>query len=83
MAINTVIQGSAADFVKFALIKIMERIEGLDPILQVHDEWVFEGLWTEDLRERLRQAADVAGDMGISVPIPCKISVGPNYGELA
>jgi DNA polymerase-1 len=91
MAINTVIQGSAADFVKFALVKIVREMQGedLEPLLQLHDEWIFRtGLRPETrefggLVERLRVAASAADEMGIIVPIPCKIKWGATYGDLA
>ena len=44
-AINGPLQGSAADIIKIAMIKIAEWIEGNDQeikmILQVHDELIF------------------------------------------
>jgi DNA polymerase-1 len=46
LAVNTVIQGSAADLIKVAMIKIHKRIQAdrlpVRMILQVHDELVFE-----------------------------------------
>lgn len=45
MAVNTVIQGSAADILKVIMVKVSERINGDDNIkmlLQVHDELLFE-----------------------------------------
>lgn len=46
MALNTPIQGSAADLIKWAMIRIQKRIEAenlpLKMLLQVHDELIFE-----------------------------------------
>ena len=45
MAVNTVIQGSAADILKVVMVKIYEALKGLEDImmtLQVHDELIFE-----------------------------------------
>merc|ERR1712130_691488 len=50
ISINTTVQGSAADFVKMATVKVMESVKkspkfGLDPpklVLQLHDELIFE-----------------------------------------
>ena len=46
MAVNTPIQGTAADMIKIAMIRISRRLPGKNcasrMILQVHDELVFE-----------------------------------------
>ena len=45
MAVNTVIQGSAADILKIVMVKLYEELKGKEEIfmnLQVHDELVFE-----------------------------------------
>ncbi len=45
MAVNTVIQGSAADILKIVMVKIYDMLKGLEDIkltLQVHDELIFE-----------------------------------------
>ena len=52
MAVNTPIQGTAADLIKKAMIRIHERLrrDSLKTrmLLQVHDELVFE-VWEEEL----------------------------------
>jgi DNA polymerase-1 len=90
MAINTLVQGSAADFVKFALVRIMKTLKdsNLEPLLQLHDEWIFRtdaAPETDDFGQlvaRLREAADAANGLGISVPIPCRIAFGSTYGDM-
>ena len=51
LAVNTVIQGSAADIIKIAMIKIHQKLSEQQlrskMILQVHDELVFDVLKTE------------------------------------
>jgi DNA polymerase-1 len=46
MAINTVVQGSAADLIKLAMIDLYRRLPqahpGVKMLLQIHDELVFE-----------------------------------------
>jgi DNA polymerase-1 len=46
MAINTVVQGSAADLIKLAMIDLYRRLpqahRGVKMLLQIHDELVFE-----------------------------------------
>jgi DNA polymerase-1 len=46
MAVNTPLQGTAADIIKLAMIRIQHRIEdqalSAKMIMQVHDELVFE-----------------------------------------
>lgn len=89
MAINTKIQGSAADFVKFALLQIMKKCGGLiEPLLQLHDEWLFRTKIKpgtkdfDDLCNSLKSSAECSDQIGLTVPIPCKITYGPSYGEL-
>jgi DNA polymerase-1 len=82
-AINTVIQGSAADLIKMAMIKIDRQIreKGLKSrmILQIHDELVFEA--PED---EVRPLADlVCHEMNtaldLSVPLKVDLAAGPNW----
>ncbi|OHT07387.1 hypothetical protein TRFO_24401 [Tritrichomonas foetus] len=89
IALNTKIQGSAADFVKFALLRIMEKCgDRVEPLLQIHDEWLFRTKLIPETQEfvelcwDLKNAAECHHEIGISVPIPCKISYGRSYGEL-
>ena len=56
LAMNTPIQGSAADIIKIAMIKVSERLKKEDLksklILQVHDELIIEA--TEDEKEYIK-----------------------------
>ena len=82
-AINTPIQGSAADLIKMAMVKIDRALlkNGLRAkmVLQIHDELVFDTPLEEvDLvKEIVRQEMTTAIDFG--VPLDVGIGVGPNW----
>ncbi|MCX6829083.1 MAG: DNA polymerase I [candidate division Zixibacteria bacterium] len=82
-AINTPIQGTAADMIKLAMIHIFKRIEGMKSkmILQVHDELVFDAHRDEidELRELVRDGMEKA--VRLKVPITVDIGVGSNWLE--
>ncbi len=84
-AINTPIQGSAADLIKVAMIKITDKIheKGLRSkmILQVHDELVFEV--PEEEVEVMKQLvkSEMEGVMPLKVPIKVDIGTGRNWNE--
>jgi len=89
MAINTPVQGSAADIIKIAMINLNRRLvaEGLKArmILQVHDELVIEA--PQDEVEKVRQATieemeGVKGVMALSVPIDVDVNTGKNWSEV-
>ncbi len=83
MATNTVIQGTAADLIKKAMVEVDEtlRAEGLGTqmLLQVHDELVFELPESEQerlaelVRERMEGVAELA------VPLTVEIGVGRSW----
>jgi DNA polymerase-1 len=86
MAINTPIQGSAADIIKLAMLRThrMLKESGLRArmILQVHDELVLEA--PEDEQERaialLREAMGQAFEL--IVPLKVDVEVGTNWEEM-
>ncbi|MEK6680165.1 MAG: DNA polymerase I [Nitrospirota bacterium] len=85
MAVNTPIQGSAADLIKMAMINIDKRLdkERLKSmmILQVHDELVFEVI--EDELEIIKELVkkEMENVMPMSVPIKVDIGIGKNWSE--
>jgi DNA polymerase-1 len=85
MAINTPIQGTAADLIKLAMINIHNRLMredlGSKMILQVHDELVFEVLDREIESMKKLVKEEMEGVLALSVPIKVDIGVGKNWDE--
>lgn len=79
-AMNTPIQGSAADIIKLAMIRMSERLkkEGLQTrmILQVHDELIFE-VPPEEL-EIIKMIVPEEMEHAITLNVPLKVDY--NYG---
>jgi DNA polymerase-1 len=86
-AVNAVIQGSAADLIKRAMLEVDRRIEaeGLRArlLLQIHDELVFEAPDEEipALATLVREA--MVGAIPFDVPIQVDIAAGPNWLDVA
>jgi len=85
MAINTPLQGTAADIIKAAMIRIQNRIEELGlstkMIMQVHDELVFE-VPEEEIQKALpmiQKEMETVTDL--SVPLKVSIHSGKNWAE--
>ena len=84
-AINTVIQGSAADLIKQAMIAIAHRLEReaspAKMLLQIHDELVFEV--PTDHVDRLARLVveEMSGVMLLSVPLKVDVKTGRNWAE--
>jgi DNA polymerase I len=85
MAINTPIQGTAADLIKLAMIRIHRALaEGgfqTRMILQVHDELVFDLARDEEDRVRRLVAEHMKTALPMSVPIGVEMGVGRNWME--
>jgi len=85
MAINTPIQGTAADLIKKAMIDIHRRLKEkrlkTKLILQVHDELVFEV--PESELEEVKEVVlkEMEGVYPLSVPLRVDIGVGRNWGD--
>jgi DNA polymerase I-like protein with 3'-5' exonuclease and polymerase domains len=82
-ALNYPIQGTAADILKLAMLKVDQNLNGLGKlILTVHDELIVETpLENQDqVKQILKQNMEQA--VKLSVPLKVKIAVGQNWGEL-
>jgi len=85
MAINTIIQGSAADLIKVVMINIQERIEKenlpIKMILQIHDELVFE-LPRADSEKYAKWITDeMINAVKLDVPLKVDVATGPSWLE--
>ena len=84
-AINGPLQGSAADIIKIAMIKIAEWIQGNDQeikmILQVHDELIFEvpDSYGEENIEPIIKLMEQSTE--INVPLKAEYGFGSNWRE--
>ena len=83
LAINSPIQGTAADIIKIAMINIWKSLKGLKTrmILQVHDELLFE-LPTQELttvKDIVKK--EMEGAITLSVPLSVDINYGKNWSE--
>jgi DNA polymerase-1 len=85
-AINMPVQGTAADIIKLAMLRMQDRLDeaGLQTrmLLQVHDELVFECPVTESdaLAEMLRK--EMTGAMELRVPLEVEVKAGPNWDQM-
>ena len=84
-AINTPIQGTAADLIKVAMIRIAEHFRKdkwqSKMILQIHDELLFECPMAEvdKLSEMVRQ--EMEGAIELNVPVKVDVGIGQNWYE--
>lgn len=86
IVINTAIQGSAADIMKLAMIKVdtmmkEEKVKS-SMVLQVHDELIFEVVREELplMRKLVQDAMESAYEL--SVPLRVSIETGESWGEM-
>lgn len=85
IALNTPIQGTAADIIKIAMIKVYNKLKTLDIdaklILQVHDELIIEAP-----KEHAKMIADILKEemenaVNLSVRLICDANIGDNWLE--
>jgi DNA polymerase-1 len=86
IVVNTAIQGSAADIMKLAMIKVnhmmLEQNVKSKLVLQVHDELIFEVVQEElPLMKKLVQEA-MEEAYSLSVPLRVSIETGASWGEM-
>jgi len=85
LAINTPLQGTAADLIKLAMIKV-DRLLKEHPqwgmmLLQIHDELLFESpdLHVKTLGQAVKEIME--GIIELNVPLTVEISIGKNWEE--
>lgn len=88
MAVNSPIQGSAADLIKVAMINVHRRLQDERPrckmILQVHDELIFEvpDEELEEAKQLVKAEMEATGAaLGLSVPLKVDVGVGCNWRD--
>ena len=85
-AVNTPLQGTAADLIKLAMIRIdkllAERDQAARMTLQVHDELVFEIPEAEVATVRMMVKQEMENVHPLSVPLLVEIGVGKNWRDL-
>ncbi len=96
LAINSVVQGSAADLIKLAMVDLHARlsehaahrrggrppeIPGVKMLLQIHDELVFEA--PEEHAQRVKELVveRMEGAMSLRVPLKADAGIGKNWFE--
>ena len=85
IAVNTVIQGSAADLIKIAMNNIHSELSSSGHsarlLLQIHDELVFEIPQAELLFAREFIEREMTNAIKLEVPVKVNIELGPNWLE--
>jgi DNA polymerase-1 len=81
LAVNTVIQGTAADIIKVAMVRCHHALEPLRSrlILQIHDELLFEGPPEEVEEVRALVVREMSGAWELDPPLAVDVGVGPNW----
>jgi len=85
LAVNTVMQGTAADVIKVAMVRIRDRLlrEGRASrlVLQVHDELLLEvpEVETSAVRELVR--AEMVGAYPLDPPLAVEVGVGDTWAD--
>jgi DNA polymerase-1 len=86
LAVNSPIQGTAADVIKAAMVEIQKKLKDEEfkakMILQVHDELVFEVPSAEVKKLAPVVKKLMEETMLLSVPLVVELKVGPNWGEM-
>lgn len=84
IAINTPVQGTAADVIKIAMINLDKALLDTETqiILQVHDELVVEtpAKDVEEIAETVRAAME--GALELDVPLKVDVGIGKNWSEI-
>ncbi|HEY4694817.1 MAG TPA: DNA polymerase I [Candidatus Nanoarchaeia archaeon] len=84
MAINAPVQGTAADIIKAAMIKLHAKLQDYKTkmILQVHDELVFESP-DEEVERIIPITKDLMENtFKLSVPVTVEVKIGQNWGKM-
>ncbi len=85
-ALNSPLQGTAADLIKLAMIAIDRRLTGEEfeakMILQVHDELLFEAPEKEKKKLEKLVREEMEGVYKLAVPLVVEVGTGPNWRDI-
>ncbi len=85
-ALNSPLQGTAADLIKLAMIRIGDRLAkehfAAKMILQVHDELLFEAPPEEEARLAELVREEMEGVCKLEVPLVAEVCVGKNWRDM-
>ena len=86
LAMNSPIQGSAADIIKLAMVSVYKRLKEEDfksrLILQVHDELIIDALKDEEERVGKLLLECMESAMDLKVDLVCDLKTGLSWYEL-
>ena len=85
LAINSVVQGSAADLIKIAMINIHRRLDDesrpVRMLLQIHDELLFEAPAESAEADSAIIVSEMTGAMQLKIPLKVDLGIGPNWRD--
>jgi DNA polymerase-1 len=83
LAINTVVQGSAADLIKAAMVRVQQRLDRdrlpLKLLLQIHDELVFEAPAEAAAEGAALVCEEMERAMALKVPLKAEAGIGTDW----
>ena len=86
MAINLPVQGTAADLMKVAMVKVAARLPEVSPksrmTMQVHDELVFEVPKAEVEKVAKMVKKEMEGAIELKVPVVVEVKAGQNWAQM-
>ena len=86
LAVNTPIQGTAADILKLAMVKLHRALKAENlrarMLLTVHDEIVLEAPLEEVEQVRLLTKDCMENAVRLSVPLAVEVGIGQNWAEI-
>ncbi|MGD0999817.1 MAG: DNA polymerase I [Candidatus Brocadiia bacterium] len=84
-AVNTVIQGTAADMIKVAMIRIARRLRDekmrTKMLLQIHDELLFEVPPSEEISATDLVSTEMSTALKMDVPVKVNVALGRTWSE--
>ena len=80
-AFNNLIQGTAAEVVRFAMTRIAKQLPEAQMLLQVHDSILFE-LREDQVEELVPEIVRVMEDFQFDPPMRVDVNIGPSWGSM-